>query len=68
MTRRQFLPVAIGATPHRIFIEDLLKVHKRVKKARPRLPKYRDDAQHEKQETIECWATYESYEHSPINS
>ncbi len=46
MPRRQFLPVAIGANPHRIYIEDLLKVHKRVKKARPRVPKYHDDTQY----------------------
>lgn len=40
MTKRQFLPIRICDRPARIFIDDILLVHTRVKKARPLLPKY----------------------------
>jgi hypothetical protein len=48
MTRRQFLPVTIGIKHSRIFIDDIINVHRRVKKIRPSIPKYYDEVHHSK--------------------
>jgi len=45
--RRQFLPVCVQGKPKKIFGEDVKKVHQRIKKRTPHLPKYYDDEHNE---------------------
>jgi hypothetical protein len=47
MAKRQFLSVRVGHRCERLFIDDLVRVHKRARAARPCPPKYCEHGQHD---------------------
>lgn len=42
MTRRQFLPVSTQGKGYKIYIDDIHKVHQRIHKKTPNIPKYNE--------------------------
>jgi hypothetical protein len=50
MARRQYLSVRIGIQSRRVFLDDIIRIHKQVKKIKPKIPIYYDDILNEKQE------------------
>ena len=59
MPKRQFLPVMVNGLRSRVFMDDILKIYHKIKKARPRIPKYFEDSNQSKSLTRKYEASYE---------
>jgi hypothetical protein len=43
MARRKYLPILMNHKTYRVFIIDVVNIHKRIIKSRPKIPKYIDE-------------------------